>query len=102
VLDQVSSLKEGFETFQELGAGVLAVSSDSLESHGLFCERLGGLPSLGSDRDLTVAKAYGVADDSGRRRGARYSSSARTAWSSWRCPITTRRTSPSSSRFSRP
>ncbi len=47
---EVSSLKEGFEVFQELGAGVLAVSSDSMESHDLFRGRLGGLPfPLASD-----------------------------------------------------
>jgi peroxiredoxin len=65
---QVSSLKEGFETLLELGAAVLAVSSDSLESHRLFCDRLGGLPfPLGSDPDLAMARAYGVIDDGGKR-----------------------------------
>jgi peroxiredoxin Q/BCP len=65
---QVSSLKEGFETFEELGANVLAVSSDTLESHQLFCDRLGGLPfPLASDGDLALARAYGVVDDSGKR-----------------------------------
>ena len=64
---QVSSLKEGFETFEELGASVLAVSGDGLESHKLFCDRLGGLPfPLGVDAGLRLARAYGVVDDSGK------------------------------------
>jgi peroxiredoxin Q/BCP len=65
---QVASLKDAFESFQELGANVLALSSDSLESHARFRDRLGGLPfPLGSDPDLVVAHAYGVVDDGGRR-----------------------------------
>jgi peroxiredoxin Q/BCP len=65
---QLTSLKDAFEAFQEAGASVLAVSSDSLDSHSFFCERLGGLPfPLGSDPDLAVASAYGVVDESGRR-----------------------------------
>lgn len=65
---QVESLKDGFETIAELGASVLAVSSDTLESHGLFCDRLGGLPfPLASDAGLGLARDYGVVDDSGKR-----------------------------------
>jgi peroxiredoxin Q/BCP len=65
---QVSSLKDGFDTLAEMGATVLAVSSDTLESHKLFYDRLGGLPfPLGSDPELKLARAYGVVDDSGKR-----------------------------------
>ncbi len=65
---QVASLKDAFETLTELGAGVLAVSADGLESHQRFYDRLGGLPfPLGSDPDLRVAGAYGVVDESGKR-----------------------------------
>jgi peroxiredoxin Q/BCP len=65
---QVNSLKDSFELFQEMGAVVLALSSDSLESHGLFRDRLGGLPfPLGSDDDLEIARGYGVLDEGGRR-----------------------------------
>jgi peroxiredoxin len=65
---QVTSLKEGYEVFADLGANVLAVSSDTLDSHRLFLERLGGLPfPLGSDPDLTIARSYGVVDESGKR-----------------------------------
>jgi len=65
---QLASLRDGFALLRELGAGVLALSSDSLESHTAFCERLGGLPfPLGSDPDLSIARAYGVVDEGGRR-----------------------------------
>jgi len=65
---QVASLKEGFDTFAELDATVLGVSSDGLDSHAWFCDRLGGLPfPLASDADLSVARAYGVTDEGGRR-----------------------------------
>lgn len=65
---QVSSLKDGFDMLREMGASVLALSSDSLESHKVFGERLGGVPfPLGSDTDLGIARAYGVVDESGKR-----------------------------------
>ncbi len=65
---ELSSLRDGYEMFRDLGAEVLAVSSDSLESHRRFCERLGGLPfALGADADLSLARDYGVVDESGRR-----------------------------------
>ena len=65
---QVESLKDGYALLQELGAGVLAVSVDSLDSHAAFCDRLGGLPfPLASDPDLALARAYGVVDAAGRR-----------------------------------
>ena len=65
---QVASLKDSFETIAGLGASVLAVSSDSLESHGLFGDRLGGLPfPLASDPELKLARSYGVVDESGKR-----------------------------------
>jgi thioredoxin-dependent peroxiredoxin len=65
---QVASLKDSFATFQEMGATVLAISSDSLDSHQRFCDRLGGLPfPLGSDPDLDIARAYGVVDEGGKR-----------------------------------
>jgi thioredoxin-dependent peroxiredoxin len=65
---QVSSLKEGYEMLAELGASVLAISSDTLDTHRMFAERLGGLPfPLASDADLSVASAYGVVDESGKR-----------------------------------
>jgi len=53
---------------RELGAEVIAVSADSLESHEAFAERLGGVPfPLGSDERLEAAASYGVVDDSGKR-----------------------------------
>lgn len=67
---QVSMLKDDYDTVRELGASVLAVSADSLDSHRQFAERLGGLPfPLASDEDLTVARLYNVADEEAKRSG---------------------------------
>lgn len=65
---QVTSFKDEFATFKELGAQVLAVSSDSLDSHKQFAQKLGGLPfPLASDTSLQVATQYGVADTTIKR-----------------------------------
>ncbi len=65
---QVAMLKNDYETIRELSADALAVSSDSLESHVAFAERLGGVPfPLASDERLEVARIYTVADDETKR-----------------------------------
>ena len=66
---EVEALKDAYETLQELGADIIAVSADSIESHRAFAERLGGLPfPLASDADLRVARAYdAVAEDDPHR-----------------------------------
>ena len=65
---ELASFKEEHETLAELGAQVLGLSSDSLESHRDAAERLGGLPfPLGSDPDLSVIRLYGVAAEDGKR-----------------------------------
>lgn len=65
---QVASFRDEHPTLAELGAGVLAVSADTLESHRRFVERLGGLPfALAADPDLALARAYGVVDEEGKR-----------------------------------
>ena len=67
---QLSMLKDDYDTVRELGASVLAVSADSLDSHRQFAARLGGLPfPLASDGDLTVARLYNVADEEAKRSG---------------------------------
>lgn len=65
---EVSVLKEDYELVQQLGAEVVAVSADGLDSHRDFAERLDGVPfPLASDEGLEAASAYGVVDDSGKR-----------------------------------
>jgi len=66
---EVAALKDAYDAARELGAGVIAVSADSVESHRAFAERLGGLPfPLASDGDLSAARAYdAVAEDDPRR-----------------------------------
>jgi peroxiredoxin Q/BCP len=61
-------LRDDYDAVRDLGASVLAVSADSLDSHRLFAERLGGLPfPLASDEDLAVARLYDVADEEAKR-----------------------------------
>ncbi len=67
---QVESFRDEFATLSELGARLIAVSSDSLATHERFVDRLGGLPfPLLADPDLEVARLYGVADEQLRRSG---------------------------------
>jgi len=66
--NEVSMLKDDYEVVRELGAEVIAVSADGVDSHRAFSERLGGVPfPLASDESLEAAKAFGVVDDSGKR-----------------------------------
>lgn len=64
---QLRGFRDEFDTIRELGANVLAVSSDDLASHERFAEaeRL-GFP-LAVDADLELARRYDVVDDDGRR-----------------------------------
>jgi peroxiredoxin Q/BCP len=66
---EIATLKDVYEPLRDLGANVIAVSADSVESHRAFAERIGGVPfPLASDGDLTVARAYdAVAEDDARR-----------------------------------
>ena len=66
---EVAALKDAHEALSELGAEVIAVSADSVESRRAFAERLGGVPfPLASDGQLDVARAYdAVAEDDPRR-----------------------------------
>jgi peroxiredoxin Q/BCP len=66
--NELSMLSDDYEMVRELGAEVLAVSADDLESHKAFAERLGGVPfPLASDETLEAAKAFDVVDDAGKR-----------------------------------
>jgi len=66
--NEISMLRDDYELVRELGAEVIAVSADSLDSHEAFAERLGGVPfPLGSDETLEAANAFDVVDDAGKR-----------------------------------
>ena len=63
----LSSLFEEYDTISELGADVIGISADSVESHLSFCESFGGCKfPLASDPDRKVATSYGAVDDSGK------------------------------------
>lgn len=65
---EVCSLRDEYQTLQDLNAIVVAVSADSVESHEGFCEQLGGCPfPLATDRDLKVASRYDVVAEDGKR-----------------------------------
>lgn len=65
---ELTLLRESHELLTEFGARVVAVSADSIDSHRAFAERMGGVPfPLAADLDLSVARAYGVADEEMRR-----------------------------------
>ena len=70
---EIAALKDAYETLRELGAEVIGVSADRVESHRAFAERLGGVPfALASDAELHAARAYDVVaeDDPYRSRRA--------------------------------
>ena len=66
---EVASLKDIYDAVREVGADVIAVSADSIDSHRAFAARLGGVPfALASDAELEAARAYdAVAEDDPRR-----------------------------------
>lgn len=69
---EVSALKDAYEALREVGADVIAVSADSVESHQAFAERLDGVPfPLVSDAELSAARAYGVVAEDDPRRSRR-------------------------------
>ena len=91
---EIESLKDAHETLRELGASIVAISADSIESHRKFAERLGGLPfPLASDADLhaasprtTRAALAAPSSSSGRTASSRTPPirSAPTASRSWK------------------
>jgi peroxiredoxin len=65
---QVSMLRDDYGLVGELGAEVVAVSADAIDSHTDFIARVGGLPfALAADDALEAARAYDVIDEAGKR-----------------------------------
>lgn len=52
--------RDSYASFKELGAEVIGISSQSVESHGIFALNLGLPYTLVSDKGGMVRKAYGV------------------------------------------
>ena len=57
---EACSFRDSYESFKELGAEVIGISSDGQDSHRDFAQRHGLPFVLLSDRDVSVRKAYGV------------------------------------------
>jgi peroxiredoxin Q/BCP len=69
---EIAALKDAHDPLRQLGARVIAVSADSIESHRAFAERLGGLPyPLASDPELATARAYDTVAQDDQRRSRR-------------------------------
>lgn len=66
--NEISLFKEDYDLLEQLGAEVVGISADDLQSHQRFAEKLGGLPfPLACDEALEAARAFGTVDDSGKR-----------------------------------
>jgi peroxiredoxin Q/BCP len=69
---ELAMLRDAHDLIAEFSARVVGISSDSLESHRAFAERVGGLPfPLASDAEVETAGAYGVIDEGDARRSRR-------------------------------
>ena len=84
---------EEYNTIRELGAEVLGIGVDSVDSHRAFSDKLGGCPfPLLSDHTLEVARLYdALGDDSRKSLRALYVIDEQ-GLSSTRCPGTSRAT----------
>lgn len=59
------SFRDNTQSIRNLGAEIVGVSLDSVQSHSKFADKCGLLFPLISDRDKRIAKAYGVLRDVG-------------------------------------
>ncbi len=57
---EACKFRDSYESFKESGAEVIGISSQSVESHGIFALNLGLPYTLVSDGGGKVRKAYGV------------------------------------------
>lgn len=64
---QLCAFRDDFELIEELGARVVAISSDDIASHRRFSAAQNFPFPLCSDPDLSSAAAFGVVDDGGKR-----------------------------------
>lgn len=64
---QLAAFRDEYDLLRELGARVLAISTDPLASHRAFAERLAPPFPLLADEGGAAARAYGVYDEDARR-----------------------------------
>lgn len=64
---QLAALRDDHDLLRELGARVLAISTDPLDSHTAFAGELQPPFPLLADEGGAVARAYGVYDEAARR-----------------------------------
>ncbi len=64
---ELAAFQDDYPNLKALGAQVVGISADSLESHRRFVEKAGVPFPLACDPDLSVARLYGVAGEDGKR-----------------------------------
>jgi peroxiredoxin Q/BCP len=62
---EACSFRDSLQPIRNMGAEIIGVSLDSIESHGRFASKYGLSFPLISDKEKRVAKAYGVLKDTG-------------------------------------
>ena len=64
----LSPLIGEYETLTGLGADIIGISADDVDTHWNFCKKLGQCPyPLASDVDLEVTRVYDALNDEGKR-----------------------------------
>lgn len=66
---QLCSVRDNWERYQQTGAEVVGINSDSVEKHRRFAERYDLPLPLLADADRRVISAYGMKNLLGTRRG---------------------------------
>ncbi len=64
---ELAAFQDDYPNLKALGAQVVGISVDGLESHRRFVEKAGVPFPLASDPDLAVTRLYGVAGEDGKR-----------------------------------
>ena len=62
---EACSFRDNLQPIRNMGAEIIGVSLDSIESHGKFASKYGLSFPLISDKDKRIANAYGVLKDTG-------------------------------------
>ncbi len=62
---EACSFRDNLQSIRDLGAEIVGVSLDSVQSHGRFASKYELLFPLISDREKRISKAYGVLRDIG-------------------------------------
>ncbi len=62
---EACSFRDNLQPIRQMGAEIIGVSLDSIQSHGRFASKFGLSFPLISDKEKRIANAYGVLKDTG-------------------------------------